>query len=323
MAARPTSGMIKVRCPNPNCRKVLAVKADLGGKKGRCPMCSQAMTIPKPPSAPAEAKPAVKVAEGGAPPASGAPKGQTIMLQRAAVEKRDTAKAQPKKKAPEPPSVREPEAPSIEEPETAPEPEAPTIKEPEEKAAEEREPEEAPPPARAPEKPEEKAEEKLEAEPEAPAPAPAPEPAAGTPAAREVVAGAATAAAERPAGRTRRPKSERELHTPRTLRRIATEATEAAYEVSGNILRVTGAIGYDLNPVFRKKSDELLQVPDADVIVDLEPVLYLSSSHLGVLAELMARAQQAGKSVSVRAGKKAARVIRLAGLDKMCTLEEP
>ena len=73
MAARRTSGMIKVRCPNPNCRKVLAVKVDLGGKKGRCPMCGQAMTIPKPPSAPAKTKRAAKVAEGGAPPAPGGP----------------------------------------------------------------------------------------------------------------------------------------------------------------------------------------------------------------------------------------------------------
>ena len=244
----------------------------------------------------------------------------------ATAEKRDTEKALPKKKEPEAkaPSVREPEpeAPSIKKPEKEPEPEAPSIKEPE-KEPEEKAVEQEP----LQEAAGEKAEKGLAAPLPVPEKAPSPEseaatrPAAETPAAREVVDGA-PAAARQKAGRTRRPKSERELHTPRTLRRIATEATEAAYEVSGNTLRVTGAIGYDLNPVFRKKCDELLKVPEENVVVDLEPVLYLSSSHLGVLAELMARAQQAGKSVTVRAVEKASRVIRLAGLDKICTLEE-
>ncbi|MHC4200488.1 MAG: hypothetical protein ACYSU0_10895, partial [Planctomycetota bacterium] len=88
---KPLGKTIKVRCPNPACKKVLAVKASLAGKKGRCPMCGQAMTIPKPPGAAKKAKTvaAQKFAETG--PAAGAQRGKTVMLDK------------PKDEAPAPP----------------------------------------------------------------------------------------------------------------------------------------------------------------------------------------------------------------------------
>lgn len=66
----PAEAKIRVRCPNPACKKVLAVKASMGGKKGKCPFCGQVMTIPVPPPAPAAKPPAPveKPEEKPAPP---------------------------------------------------------------------------------------------------------------------------------------------------------------------------------------------------------------------------------------------------------------
>ena len=389
-------GMIKVRCPNPDCRKVLAVKAELGGKKGRCPMCGQAMTIPKAPPGGSKAGAGAPALIEAAPQPPGASTGQTVRLRRADVEKRvaEIAAAEKKKAEAKPPESEEepagkPEVKPAKKPEVklakgpvvkfppgmeaakaakaekaekseeapAPAPgpvivapsDLPSPPEGEAEAPPGEAPAESPPqgeePVAKPEEPVAKPEESV-AKPEGPAekppaevpaepekPSPQPEaPSAASPG--RVFAGAGRQAARSPkravlkkkgpprrAGKEPAGKQGPPSPTPRTLRRVAAEAAAAAYELSGNTLSITGAIGYDLNPIFRTKCKELLKAEDETIVVDLGPVLYISSSHLGVLAELMAGAEGAGKKVTVRASDKAARVIRLAGLDSMCTLE--
>ncbi len=109
--------------------------------------------------------------------------------------------------------------------------------------------------------------------------------------------------------------------TKQAIERVAREEVESGYNLSGGTLSVVGAIGYDLDPEFRQKCDELLASGEADLVLDLSQVLYLSSSHIGVIAGLATRALGAGKKVKIRVMSKVARVLKFAGLDSLGDIE--
>lgn len=244
-------GTIKVRCPNPACRKVLAVKAELGGKKGRCPLCGQIMSIPLPPAGGGG-----KTMVGIAPPPE-----------------------QPKpESAPAPPEAEKPPAPSTS-PSEAP-PEVP-----------------APPP-----------QEQVAAEPRAEE-TPQPPESAGQ-----------TAAEQEPRVEIGAPQTKGHP-TPRTLQKVSEEAGELKLELSGGRLVVSGQLGYELNKEFKKKCDELLESSEQSLVIDLSKVPYLSSTHLGVIAPLFPRAKELGKTLTLIADARVARVLKLAGFDRLGKLE--
>ncbi len=280
-----TAGLIKVRCPNPACRKVLAVKAAMGGKKARCPLCGQTMAIPKvaAPAAKPAAKPDAKPAAAPAPKEKPGPS--------APPEKPEESAAPPElppteEAPPEPPSTEE--APPKETPPS--EPGRPEEKEP------------APPP-------------ELEPEPEPePAPEPEPSPEGPGPALAPMRPGAEPVMVGAP--------SLKGHPTPRTLARVAKESAETGYELLGGQLRVVGAIGYDLNTGFRDKCDQLLASGEENLLLDLSQVLYLSSSHIGVIARLATDAMGQGKKVSLRVTGKVARVLKFAGIDRLVKVED-
>jgi len=300
--ASQTAGLIKVRCPNQACGKILAVKAAMGGKKARCPLCGQTMAIPKM-TGPAAKKPSKKKPVPATPPP--APEEQTA--------------------PPAPPTPPEEEAVAPKE-----EPMEEPKEEPQEKKAEAPQPseqpqrqekteEKVPPPdgevaaaASAQTQEEKKAEEPAPAEETPPPPAePKPEAAApelppSRPGAESVMVGAPS-----PKGHP----------TPRTLARVAKEAAETGYELIGGQLRVVGAIGYDLNTGFRDKCDELLASGEKELLLDLSQVLYLSSSHIGVIAGLATGAMAQDRKVKVRVTGKVARVLKFAGIDRLVELE--
>jgi anti-anti-sigma factor len=97
---------------------------------------------------------------------------------------------------------------------------------------------------------------------------------------------------------------------------------EVVYEIVGGVLKVAGPVGYDLDSRFADYCEQLLKSAGADLVVDLSEVSYLSSTYLGVIAPLFPRAADAGKTVLVRANAKVARVLRLAGFDRLGRLEE-
>jgi len=265
--ASQTAGLIKVRCPNKACGKILAVKAAMGGKKARCPLCGQTMAIPK------MAEPA--------------------------------AKKPPKEKPATPPAPKEqPAAPAPAEEKAAP-PKMEPKEEPQEKEAE------APQPSDQPQR-QEKAEEPAPAK-DTPPPQPEPEPGAAAPELPPSRPGAESVAIGAPS-----PKGH---PTPRTLARVAKEAAETGYELIGGKLRVVGAIGYDLNTGFRDKCDELLASGEKELLLDLSQVLYLSSSHIGVIAGLATSAMAQDRKVKVRVTGKVARVLKFAGIDRLVELE--
>lgn len=266
-----TTGLIKVRCPNPACKKILAVKAAMGGKKARCPLCGQTMAIPKvvaPKAKPApEAKPVPK--EKPSPPAPPQEQAAPPVEKQEKQEKEEKTRTPPPEKTPAPEKAAPPEEPA---------------------------PPEAPPP-------EEKQAPRPEPEPVDPGPALPPTRPGGEP----VMIGAPS-----PKGHP----------TPRTLERVAKEAAETGYELLGGQLRVVGAIGYDLNTGFRDKCDQLLATGEKQLTLDLSQVLYLSSSHIGVIARLATDAMGQERNVKVRVTGKVARVLRFAGIDRLVDLED-
>ena len=252
MARRPssTAGLIKVRCPNASCRKVLAVKHEMAGRKAKCPLCGQTMSIPKKAKAKAVPEGAVKAR----PPAQ-APEAPSAAGEKSA------ARAAPADEGAAPSPGKEGPA-ETEAPVTAPE--APSASE------------KAPEPA----------EDARHPATEEPAPAPAPaEPA---------------------------PK-------PRADRRAP---PASSYMVEGGTPRVVGPMGYDLNPEFQRRCHELVDTGEKELTVDLSDVMYISSSHIGVLAELAVRATKEDRKLTIRAGAKATKVLKFAGLDRMGRLEE-
>jgi len=311
--ASQTAGLIKVRCPNPACKKILAVQAAMGGKKARCPLCGQTMAIPKvaAPAAKRAAKPDAKPAPEPAPKEKPGP--------AAAPEKSEESAAPPDAPPTEEAPPPEPEKPETEAPEEGA---APPRKSPqdevffggsspgaaakeEQKKTPKEEPQEEP---AEPEKP--KAEEPTpppEPEPEPSPEGPGPVLPPTRPGAEPVMVGAPS-----PKGHP----------TPRTLKRVAKEAAETGYELLGGRLRVVGAIGYDLNTGFRDKCDQLLASGEENLLVDLSQVLYLSSSHIGVIARLATDAMGQGKKVALRVTGKVARVLKFAGIHRLVDIED-
>jgi anti-anti-sigma factor len=105
--------------------------------------------------------------------------------------------------------------------------------------------------------------------------------------------------------------------TEQELERAVSESAEGGYRIEGGTLSVVGAVGYDLNPEFRQKCDELLASGEKELMLDLSSVLYLSSSHIGVLANLATRAIGEGKKIRLRVTGKVARVLKFAGFDQL------
>jgi anti-anti-sigma factor len=101
------------------------------------------------------------------------------------------------------------------------------------------------------------------------------------------------------------------------IRRASREAAGPRFEREGAVLRVAGSIGYDLNEEFRDRCEELLSSEGSELTLDLSGVEYLSSTQIGVIADVLARAKRAEKSATLRAAPKVARILKLAGLDRL------
>jgi anti-anti-sigma factor len=92
--------------------------------------------------------------------------------------------------------------------------------------------------------------------------------------------------------------------------------------LSGGVLTVAGPVGYDLDDKFAGHCEELLQSTEKDLVLDLSGVSYLSSTYLGVIAPLYPRVTEMGKTLLLKAQGKVARVLRMAGFDRLGKVEE-
>ncbi len=99
----------------------------------------------------------------------------------------------------------------------------------------------------------------------------------------------------------------------------------AAIEVEEGTLRASGVLGYEDEERFASALGRLLDFLKTGacerLVVDLSEVDFVSSSYVRHIAHVMVEAKRDGRRVVVRARERVARILRLAGLDKLGDFE--
>lgn len=99
------------------------------------------------------------------------------------------------------------------------------------------------------------------------------------------------------------------------------DPAEVNFELSGGTLRVDGDLSADEEGRFLEALDRLFQTGAESMVVDLSGVQYLGSSYVRHVAMLIVKGTQKGRTVTVRAHERAARILKLGALDKIGTIE--
>ena len=99
--------------------------------------------------------------------------------------------------------------------------------------------------------------------------------------------------------------------------------SETKCEVEGNVLTAGGDFSSDAATGFDRACQELLSAPGrSHLIADLSGVERVSSTYVGLLAELGLGARKAGRPLVIRARPALAALFREAGLHQAATIEE-
>ena len=99
------------------------------------------------------------------------------------------------------------------------------------------------------------------------------------------------------------------------------DPTEAKFDLSGDTLSVSGDLGTQEERAFGEALNRMFETGAESVVVDLSGVRYLGSSYVRHVAMLMVKGNQKGRTVTVRARERAARILRMGGLDKIGAIE--
>lgn len=94
-------------------------------------------------------------------------------------------------------------------------------------------------------------------------------------------------------------------------------------EVRDGRLVATGDFTTDADTNFDGACRQLLAEPAGELVADLTGVGHLSSTYVGLLAELALDARQAGKKLRIVAGPRVAALLKAAGLDAAAAVEGP
>lgn len=99
------------------------------------------------------------------------------------------------------------------------------------------------------------------------------------------------------------------------------DPTEASFDLSGDTLRVSGDLSTQEENAFREALDRLFETGAEAMVIDLSGVRYLGSSYVRHVAMLIIRSNQKGRTVTIRAHERAARMLRMGALDKIGRIE--
>jgi anti-anti-sigma factor len=94
------------------------------------------------------------------------------------------------------------------------------------------------------------------------------------------------------------------------------------FTVSGARLTVTGDLRSGDEAEFAEALSALVSTGERQLTVDLSGVRYVSSSYVRHVATAVMQARQEGGHVRILASRRAVRLLRMGGLDKVCTVEE-
>ena len=93
-------------------------------------------------------------------------------------------------------------------------------------------------------------------------------------------------------------------------------------EVRGSRLTAFGDLSTDVDTSFDGACQQLLADPAREPVVDLTRVSSLSSTYVGLIAELALSAGKSGRKLKVVAGPRVFSLLRDAGLGSVAALEE-
>jgi len=93
-------------------------------------------------------------------------------------------------------------------------------------------------------------------------------------------------------------------------------------QVEGTVVRLVGQLAVaELKPVEKAMREVVKQKPET-LTLDLVHVDYMSSSYLGLIVGTASELEKAGGHVHVKAQGQVLRLLQLAGVDKVVTIEE-
>ncbi|HOX08654.1 MAG TPA: STAS domain-containing protein [Planctomycetota bacterium] len=96
---------------------------------------------------------------------------------------------------------------------------------------------------------------------------------------------------------------------------------KAKCEVRGGRMTVAGDLSTDSDTNFDGACQQLLADPSKTPVVDLSSVTFLSSTYVGLLAELGLGVGQSGRKLTIVAGTRIAALLREAGLGSIAAVE--
>lgn len=94
-----------------------------------------------------------------------------------------------------------------------------------------------------------------------------------------------------------------------------------SFEVEGGALRVRGELGVEDEKAFEQSLGALLASNSPELIIDMSGVSYASSGYVRHIAMAIVEARQKGRSISIRASRRIARLLQIGGVDKLAPLE--
>ena len=98
------------------------------------------------------------------------------------------------------------------------------------------------------------------------------------------------------------------------------EASLSRFEESEDRFRITGELDSSSLELFGERLQAFVEKASRDFDIDMLDIRYMSSSFIGYLARSLVDARAKGCGVRVRANERLARLLRIAGIDKLAPI---
>ena len=92
------------------------------------------------------------------------------------------------------------------------------------------------------------------------------------------------------------------------------------FDLAGGTLRVIGDLGPGDEAAFEDALNGLLAEGGKALVIDLCDARYVSSSYVRHVALALMRAREEDRTVTIRAGRRVARVLEMGGVNKLATM---
>ena len=97
-------------------------------------------------------------------------------------------------------------------------------------------------------------------------------------------------------------------------------ALSSQFEESEGRLRITGELDSSTLEPFGEHLEAFVRKASGDFEIDLSEIRYVSSSFMGYLARTLVDAKAKGCSVTIRTNSRLARLLKVAGIDKLAPI---